>query len=403
MVAMENKEERPGFAGYRIVEFGRTSRDTLKEVAEVLAPHEWEIIEGWIGRQFSAWEPPGLSRHGLKQIFGSIFHNMLRCMGTGKLESCIADLEEAGADLANRNFPYEALIISMHFLEESYLGYLLDQPSAKTLKWLLEMDEFLHAALAAIATSYFQVYRKELLEEAEVGHIVQEGLLSDIPKRVLNLEVAHIYSAAGDRAQVGGDFIDLLELDDQKIAFIVGDLSGHGLGAATDAAMLRFLFRGFIRENPDPAIAMTRLNRILLSELEEGQFATAIAGVYDESGGRLHLSSAGQPAPVLCDGRCYLLEPGGIVLAASERSTYSLDTIELAEGAVFVAYTDGLIEARRNNSFFGEERVVGTVNRMRDASARTIAEYLSDEALRFAGGKLTDDVAILVLKRISGH
>ena len=393
-----NRDESSGFIGYRIVELSQAGKDALQEVAGRLIPHEEDIIDDWIRRQYNAWRPPGFNREDLRHVFGGLFHDMLKCLRAREPERCVENLEEAGADLARRNFPYEALIISLHFLEESYLQFLLDPPSERTLEWLLWMDEFLHAALAAIATSYFQVYRKELLEEAEVGRVVQEGLLPDIPKRVADLEVAYVYLSAGERAKVGGDIIDLLVLDQQKAAFIIGDLSGHGLEAATDAAMLRFLFRGFVHESPDLAGAVSRLNRVLKSELEAGHFATALAGVY-EAPGHLKLVSAGHPPPILCDSACRILEPGGIALAVDEESTYALSKVILEAGAFLVAYTDGLIEARSNEGFFGEGRVIDAVSGMRDASARVVAEHLRDEALRFTNGALADDVAILVLKR----
>lgn len=378
--------------------FEQPSKKDLQEVALRLIPHESEIIEDWIRLQFSIWKPPGISRTRLKEIFGELFHDMLACMKTSQLELCIDNLEEAGAYLARQNFPYEALIISLHFLEESYLRFLLDPPSDKTLNWLLSMDEFLHAALAAIATSYFQAQRRELLQEAEAGRIVQEGLLPNIPKKILDLEVASVYLPSGERAKIGGDLIDIFMLDSKQAAFIVGDISGHGLSAATDAVMIRSLFRGFVRENPSLAGSVTRLNRVLNEELEPGHFATAIAGVYDGAGG-LKLTNAGHPSPVLCGSRCDMLEIRGIVLAATGDAEYTEHEATLEPGAVFLAYTDGLTEARNPEGFFGEERVVAALSAAQKAPARAIAEHLRDEALRFAGGNLKDDVAILVLKR----
>lgn len=399
----EHKEnigkEIPSFAGYRIIEFAKVGKDALKEVADRLIPHEHEIVESWIETQYRAWPPATITRSELRKIFGDILYDMLHCMSERTPEKSLENLDEAGAKLASQKFPYEALIISLHFLEESYLPFLKDSWSEKTYEWLTSLDEFLHAALAIIATSYFQAYRKDLLQEAEVGRIVQEGLLPDIPKQLVDLEVAYIYLPAGEQAQVGGDLVDIFAIEPKGAAFIVGDLSGHGLEAATDAAMLRYLFRGFIREDTDLSDTMGRLNRLLKIELESNQFATALAGVYDGDGG-LKLASAGHPMPVVCGNVCRLLEPNGIALGIEERSVYLVNEFELGIGDTFVAYTDGLIEARSEEGFFGDSRVVDAVAKLRKASARSIAEQLIDEALRFAGGKLTDDVAILVLKRL---
>ncbi|MCL6471206.1 MAG: serine/threonine-protein phosphatase [Firmicutes bacterium] len=395
----QNNRDETSFSGYRVLEFAPASKDTLKEVAEVLIPHEEEIVRRWVEAQYKAYQPPTYTRQEIEQVFGDIFHDMLSCMLTRQLEQCIKNLEKAGADLARRDFPYEALIISLHFLEESYLPFLLKKPSDKAIYWLLQLDEFLHAALAAIATSYFQVYRKALLEEAEVGRLVQEGLLPDIPSKAIDLDIAHIYIPSGVRTRVGGDLVDLIQIDPHEAAFIVGDLSGHGLEAATDAAMLRYLFRGFMRERTGLVETMDRLNRILKDELPSGHFATALAGTYKEPG-HLRLVSAGHPEPILCTDNCRLLEPGGIALGIEEEAVFSLYETRLDMEGVFVAYTDGLIEARGKEGFFGVERVTEIASQKKHLSAGAIAENLKDEAIRFTGGRLTDDVAILVLKRV---
>jgi len=386
------------FAGYRIIEFSQVTRDTLGEVALRLIPHEREILDSWIGLQWRAWQPPGLSRDDLRQVFGQLLRNMLRRLEAREIQQCTLDLEETGADLARRRFPFEALIVSIHFLEESYMPLLITDSPEQTRQWLIGMDEFLHAALAAMATSYFNSYREELLDRAEVGRIVQEGLLASIPTKTSDLDIAHVYVSARERAQLGGDFLDFFETDGCT-AFIIGDLSGHGVEAAADSVMLRSLFKGFMRESPDLTDAMSRLNRVLMKELADDQFATALALSYDVSG-RVSLVSAGHPYPFVCHGgACRLVELSGTALAVNSASTYTSTQISLEPGGLLVAYTDGLTEARKQRVFFGEEGVIRAVSEAADASARGVAEHLVYESLRHAGGKFSDDVAVLVLKR----
>ncbi len=388
------------FAGYRLIEFSPTTRATLVEVAARLIPHEKKILEGWLARQFASWWPPSMDRAELGGIFGGVLDTILRFMRDGRLESCIDALEHAGTDLATRQFPFSALVITVHFLEETYVPLLLGPSESDSRRWLLEMDEFLHVALAAIANAYFEAHRTELLEQAEVGRIVQEGLLRHVPRRVSDLEAAHIYLSARERAQLGGDFLDSFEMESGSTLFVVGDLSGHGLEAAADSVMLRSLFRGFMRENPDPADAMARLNNVIRADLAPNDFATALALVY-YGGGRFGMVNAGHPYPVLCDETCRLVETHDAALAIIPDATYSIEDVVLAPGGVLVAYTDGLTEARDEGDMFGDDRVMETVARMHDASARAIAEQLIDDAQRFAGGKFSDDVAVLVLKRDS--
>lgn len=391
-------EDNTRFAGYNIMEFSPRVKEALAEVAERLIPHESEILDTWIMRQWDTWQPPGLSRDDLRDVFGRIFRFILKCMKERDLEQCLRGLEDEGAELAHVGFPFQALVISVHFLEGSYLRFLLHPPSDKAMRWLQSMDEFLHAVLASVASSYFDAYRKDLLEEAEVGRVVQEGLLADIPKKTADLEVAHVYISAHERAQLGGDFLDSFRIDPRESFFLIGDLSGHGLEAAADSVMLRSLFKGFMVENPDLADAMGRLNRVMEFELGPAQFATALAVSYQPSG-KLKVVNAGHPLPIICNGECSTLEPYGAALGIDKDWVYSVVEGELKPGAVFVAFTDGLIEARIGKDLFGEERAAAAVHKVKSASARHIAEYLIDEALRHAGGKFRDDVAVLVLKR----
>jgi phosphoserine phosphatase RsbU/P len=236
------------------------------------------------------------------------------------------------------------------------------------------------------------------VEEAEVSRIVQEGLLTPMPRAVHDLELAHTYISSHERARLGGDFLDFFAIDRTNSAFIIGDMSGHGLEAAADSVLLRSVFRGFMRENPDPAVAMERVNRVLVDELQADQFATALAMVYTNPG-ELTLVSAGHPYPVLCGDSCRMLTPGGMVLAIDSGAGYDALQIPIEPGALFVAYTDGLIEASDGKHLFGEDRLREEVSRVHDAPARAVAEHLVDAALRHSGGRFVDDVAVLVLKR----
>lgn len=387
------------FAGYRILEFSSPRKKALKEISERLAPRRGQILDDWVGQQCVAWQPPGLTVDELQKVFARLLDSIFCCMGSGDLETCLEDLSAAGSDLAVRQFPFEALVISIHFLEKSYLPYLLNPPSERAREWLVAMDEFLHAVLASVATAYFEAYRKDLLDRAEVGRLVQEGLLAQIPRRAGDLEVAHVYISARERAQVGGDFLDAFNIGPHGVAFIIGDLSGHGLEAAADSVMLRSLFKGFMRENPDLQSAMSRLNRVLECDLSAGQFATALAVAYDMSG-QLGIVSAGHPFPILCDSHsCRPLEVGGPALAIDGESVYDTQHLEFEPNGVFAAYTDGLVETHGSFDADAEQRLISAISAVRDGSARAIAEHLVDESLRHSGGRFVDDVAVLVLKR----
>lgn len=394
-------EERARFAGHRLITFSSATRSTLAEIGTRLTPHLDAILGTWITQQFQSWEPPSFTHESLGKLFEDLLGGILRCMRSGDLESCIDGLEQAGSNLAAMQFPFDALIISIHFLERSYMPFLLTPPPAQPRKWLVTMDEFLHVALAALANAYFESYRKELLERAEVGRIVQESLMPEIPKAIADLEIGHIYISAHEQAQLGGDFLDAFTSHTGESIFLIGDLSGHGLEAAAGSVMLRSIFRSFVREHSELGEAMQRLDHVLSSELGASQFATALAISYRD-GGQMKLVNAGHPYPVLCDTECRLIDIHGSALAIGESAAYQMVELDLKPGAVLVAYTDGVTEAGRRRDMFGDERLLGVVSTMKDAPARAIVDQLVDDAHRHAGGKFTDDVAVLVLKRKRG-
>jgi serine phosphatase RsbU (regulator of sigma subunit) len=390
------------FAGYRIVELSRANERALAEIAARLIPRQDETVDAWIDQQWRAWQPPGLTRQALTQTFGDLWRGVLRRLRNGEVQECLADLEEAGRRLAGQQFPFEALIMSVHFLEESYLPFLIDPPSADTQEYLLAMDEFLHAALASIATSYFEAYRRELLEDAEVGRLVQEELLADIPRRACDLDVAHIYISSHERARLGGDFIDSFSVGPDGVGFLIGDMSGHGIDAVADSLMLRSLFRGFMREEADLARAMGRTNHVLAAELRPDHFATALALAHQPPG-RLTLVSGGHPYPLICGPSCREIEAEGIALAIEESAEYDAVETELEPGDLFLAYTDGLVEAGSSPDRFGEKRLRAELTAVCDAPVRAVAEHIVQASLRHAGGRFADDVAVLVLKRRPGE
>lgn len=384
--------------GCRVLEFSSATERALHRVAEILLPHQEAILDRWVEQQWAAWQPPGLTQADLRQTLGGILDTILQGLHNRRIAQCVADLEQAGAELAARAFPFDALIITVHFLEHSYMPYLLKQSRVELAAWLVGMDQFTHSALVSMANAYFDAYRRELLDQAEVGRLVQECLLAEMPASIDDLDIGHVYASAHERARLGGDFLDSFTPAAGQTAFVVGDLSGHGLPAVSDALMIRSLFKGFMLEAADLADAMGRLNRVLAFYLEPGQFATALGLTY-QSDGRLVVVNAGHPPPIVYGGSCTEIDHGGIALGIDPTAEFSSAGAEIKPGETLVVYTDGLMEAGRRGDRYGLTRLTQEIQESRSMPARAVAEHLLDECLRFSGGKLADDVAILVLKR----
>jgi sigma-B regulation protein RsbU (phosphoserine phosphatase) len=223
-----------------------------------------------------------------------------------------------------------------------------------------------------------------------------------MPRRrpqVEQLEIGDHYEPS-TRVEIGGDVYDFLELADGRLAVVLGDVTGHGIDAAADMAMAKFVFRSLAREHPEPGEFLAAANEVVLDEITAGKFVTMLYLVVDPRTGELACATAGHPPPrIVAPGRAP--EPvaaAGLALGVEGGQAYETARVTLDPGAAAVLFTDGLLEARRDGELFGEERLDEALARHAGLPARELARALAEECRAFAGD-LGDDLAIVVLKR----
>ncbi|HEX3453418.1 MAG TPA: PP2C family protein-serine/threonine phosphatase, partial [Gaiellaceae bacterium] len=214
------------------------------------------------------------------------------------------------------------------------------------------------------------------------------------------LEVGEVYEPSA-RVDVGGDLYDFLELDDGRLAVVLGDVTGHGIDATADMAMAKFVFRSLAREHPEPGGFLAAANDVICSEIGPGKFITMSYVVVDGVRGTVTGASAGHPAPriVLPDGSTTRLEAHGLVLGIDGGQEYVESGAALPSGASLVLYTDGVIEARRKGELYGDERLDALLVQRRELPARALAVAVAEDAREFAGGDLSDDLAVVVIRK----
>jgi serine phosphatase RsbU (regulator of sigma subunit) len=166
-------------------------------------------------------------------------------------------------------------------------------------------------------------------------------------------------------------------------------------------AMAKFVFRSLAREHPEPADFLASANDVVVDEIAPGKFITMTYVAVDPVRGEVACASAGHPAPrlVLPDGTVRGLGHAGLVLGIDPHQVYEDVRTEFPPGAVIVLYTDGVVEARRDGELFGAERLDELIARRRDLPARMLALAVTEAARRFSGGELSDDLAVVVIRR----
>ena len=157
------------------------------------------------------------------------------------------------------------------------------------------------------------------------------------------------YQAASRPLQVGGDWYDIVDLDDGRIALVVGDCVGHGLAAATVMGQVRSACRALLFDNPSPGAALAGMDRFA-ARLPGAQCTTAVCAVLNPDTGELVYSSAGHPPPILvhADGTTRMLDDGHTI-ALGIRPDWSRPEarVTMPARATLLLYTDGLVERRR--------------------------------------------------------
>ncbi|MDP2210225.1 MAG: PP2C family protein-serine/threonine phosphatase, partial [Candidatus Aquicultor sp.] len=237
--------------------------------------------------------------------------------------------------------------------------------------------------------------------ERKIADTLQTAILT-VPRQITGVDFGYMYRSATEIARIGGDFYDIFELDESLIGFVVGDVSGKGLGAAATTSIVKSTIRAFAYRDPDPRQVLTQTNHAIERQMKEGQFVTAVYGVINTSTGEVTMASAGHPDPFICTSRGCFKEAArrNPPLGVFPDVQYSEFTAKLCLGDTLVLYTDGLVEARNEGEFFGDERAGTVLDTVNASPTRHMVEALLAAVSEFSKHKLTDDIAVVAIRYI---
>ncbi|BDI30574.1 hypothetical protein CCAX7_60080 [Capsulimonas corticalis] len=242
-----------------------------------------------------------------------------------------------------------------------------------------------------------------LHREHNIAEQLQSALQPIVPQSIPGLEVGSFTRPALDEASVGGDFMDVFALDKGLFALVIGDVSGKGLAAAQQLALIRNSLRMALYQHNSPAVAATTLNSTVTSHDLLIGFVTAWVGVYDAATGQITYCSCGhEPALIRrANGTIQTLETSTPPLGVTANAHYSDCVITLASGDALLLYTDGVSEAGPSRrDLLGTDGLIRLLDALRtDTNAQQQAETIVAEASAYANGAFSDDVAVLLARR----
>ncbi|WP_367874597.1 PP2C family protein-serine/threonine phosphatase [Luteolibacter sp. Populi] len=270
-----------------------------------------------------------------------------------------------------------------------------------------------HRELEAEVDSKTALIREELEMAREFQHALMPSSFPETPahlaKDPLRLGFAHFYQPA---STVGGDFFDLVELDEHRTGVLIADVMGHGARSALVTAILRALVRNHVTSAGDPGSFLGFLNRGLFEVIERSHqtlFVTAFFMVLDTRDGKASWAVAGHPAPLRA--RRSTGNPPQMLWSGAQRqpalglipeAVYQTSTSPIRAGDVFLLYTDGVVEAENpQGKDFGIQRLISTFDESLDGPLAAMPAKIVCEVAAFQKRRNHDDDVCVVAVEVS--
>ncbi|HEX5132813.1 MAG TPA: anti-sigma factor antagonist [Candidatus Krumholzibacteria bacterium] len=248
--------------------------------------------------------------------------------------------------------------------------------------------------------------QEKMQKEIEVAKQIQQSLLPRRRPEISGYDIAPLYQAA---AEVGGDYYDFVQVDDDTIGVVVADVSGKGVPGSLVMTMIRTALRMEARGNRNASDVMSKMNAFVTDDMKKGMFVTMFYVVLDSKNRVINYASAGHNPMILYrheTKETFFLNPKGFPVGISLpdeslfRRSISLEKIRLKKDDMLVIYTDGVTEAmNERREQYGEERLLEMVRNYGEMSPEQFIARLDADIRHFtAGYPQSDDITVVAVK-----
>lgn len=250
---------------------------------------------------------------------------------------------------------------------------------------------------------YIKEADERIDKELEFARQIQHSALPSVFPPYPNRTDFDIYAQMHTAKEVGGDFYDFYLLGEDKLAFLIADVSGKGIPAAMFMMTAKTLIKSLVESGIDASEAFTRANNKLCENNEAGMFVTAWLGILDLNTGLLKYVNAGHNPPLIKRNGTYfeyICSKPNFILAGMENIKYKANEIQLSPGDEVFLYTDGVTEANNiSYELFSEDRLLESLNEKKSLTVKQLCNKVKNDVDRFVGNALqSDDITMLAVK-----
>jgi len=234
--------------------------------------------------------------------------------------------------------------------------------------------------------------KERINTELNIAHKIQEAML---PKKSINNDSLILEWFCKPAREVGGDFYDFYELDDENTMIMIGDASGKGVPAAIFTTIIQNLIKLFMKNELDPAKVLCDINNQICENNPEMMFITLFLGIYNKKTHKLTYANAGHNPPLIKEDKYKLLEVASeIVLGVLEDYEFKNHEMEIRQELIL--YTDGITDAQnKEHELYGEKRLINFLNYHEHDE---IMDGLIKEVNEFTNGEEQfDDMTLLLM------
>lgn len=241
--------------------------------------------------------------------------------------------------------------------------------------------------------------KQKLEEELDLAREIQRNLLPQKIPSFKNFELAAINLSS---KQVGGDYYDIIPLDENNCCIAIADVSGKGVPASLLMANMQAFLQVICRQNIPIDIATGLINDLISQNTSDGRFITFFWGIFNDINKELNYVNAGHNPPLLIrDNKITKLEIGGIILGVMKTiMPYRSETVKLKSGDVLILFTDGISEAmNKKGEEFSDQALESLSLTLTNENSDTIIKNIKDSVKQFAEGTAqSDDMTLVVIK-----